>query len=103
MTEFLTRMSGIGRNGRAVMAALVVASVLGLAAGPALADERERARDEQQARDNHRDNDRGDRDHNEYRAYEYDGGPRYAYAPPPVVYTPYAPPALEFVFPLDIR
>jgi hypothetical protein len=103
MTNFLNRLSGATRNGRAVMAALAVASVLGLAAGPALADDRERARDEQQARDNHRDNDRRDNDRDGYRAYEGDGGPRYVYAPPAVVYTPYAPPALEFVFPLDIR
>lgn len=35
-----------------------------------------------------------------YRTYDDGDRERYSYGPPPVVYAPYAPPALEFVFPV---
>lgn len=45
------------------------------------------------------DNDRYER-RPAYRSYDYEDRDYYSYGPPPVVYAPYPPPAVEFVFPL---
>jgi hypothetical protein len=101
MKTHTSRTNRPRRNRHRVIAALTLAAALGLAAGPALAD-----------------NDHGNRGRNEahhaaptrvahhgggYRAYDYYGGRGYSYAPPVVVYAPYAPPAIDFVFPFHIR
>lgn len=96
MKNLMSRRHRTRRNGSALIAALALAAVIGLAAGPVLADNDHRGRDDQ-----HRSNDH--RDYGGSRAYDYNGGPGYVYAPPAVVYAPYAPPAIDFVFPVTIR
>jgi len=83
------------------MAALALAAAIGLAAGPALGDNR----DDRDRRDEHRPpvHRQVEHDNNGYRAYDYRDSGRYVYAPPAVVYAPYGPPALDFVFPINIR
>src|SRR3954451_18040399 len=94
-----------GRS-RGVLTAFVVAAALGLAAAPVLADNDDnRGHDNGHGKKHHgpppqaRNEYRGP----EYRSYNYYEGGRYYAAPPPVVYAPVAPPALEFVFPLTFR
>jgi hypothetical protein len=102
MKSSLTESSRLRRNRRGLLGTLVIATVIGLVAGPALADDN---RDRDRGHDQHRDREvhRGPppRMHEDYRAYDNNGG--YVYAPPAVVYAPYAPPALDFVFPIEIR
>lgn len=102
MKNLMSRSSGFRRNSHVLAAALTLAAVIGLSAGPALADKDNgnRGRNDQHGRSNDRDE---HRDYGGYRAYDYHGGPGYAYAPPAVVYAPYAPPAIDFVFPIHIR
>ena len=104
MTNLMSRRNRPGRSsyGYGFIVALVLAAAIGLAAGPVLADNDHgnRGRNDQHGRSYGR-NDH--RDYGGYRAYDYYGGNRYVYAPPPVIYTPYAPPAIDFVFPINIR
>lgn len=102
MKNLMGRSNGFHRNSRAFIAALTLAAVIGLSAGPVLADNDNgnRGRNDQRRAANNRDQ---HRDYGGYRAYDYHGGPAYAYAPPAVVYAPYAPPAIDFVFPINIR
>ncbi len=99
MNNPMSRHSRSHKNSHALVAALALAAVIGLASGPVLADNDHRGRDDQ-----HRSYDRDD--HHNYggsRAYDYYGSRGYVYAPPAVVYAPYAPPAIDFVFPIHIR
>jgi len=97
MKNIVDRSGGIRRHGQALVAGLVLATMVGVTAGPAFAADRDRGRAVHRSISRTRDHQRG------YRAYNYNNGPGYDYAPPPVVYAPYAPPALDFVFPIDIR
>jgi hypothetical protein len=89
-----------GRTGRALIAALGVFTLFGIAANSASADD-----DRNRRYDDHRDREvhRGPRPriHEEYRAYDNGGG--YVYAPPAVVYAPAPPSGIDFVFPIEIR
>lgn len=94
MKNLMSRSNRTHGNSYAFIAALALAAMIGLAAGPALANNDNHGRNDQ-----HRDH----RAYGGYRAYNYNGGPGYGYAPPAVVYAPYAPPAIDFVFPIHIR
>jgi hypothetical protein len=101
MKNLMARSNGIRLNSGRLIAALTLGAVIGLAAGPVLADNGDgnRGRNEQHHGWNGRDRDeyRG-YDNDGYRAYDYYGSTRYIYAPPPVVYVPYPPPPIEFIF-----
>ena len=100
MKKLLARRNGTRPSSRGVIAALALTAVIGLAAWPAFADEdygnrghHEEYRGDPRDRARYSDNDpRG------YRAYDYYGSERYVYAPPPVVYEPYPPSPIEFIF-----
>ncbi len=88
------------RAGRALIAALGVFTLFGVATNSAFADD-----DRNRGHDDHRDREvhRGPppRFHEDYRAYDNGGG--YVYAPPAVVYAPAPPSGIDFVFPIEIR
>jgi hypothetical protein len=81
--------------GTLVLSALLAASIGGLAAAPARADNDDRGRYVQQER-----NDRAR--HPVRRTYRSEQ-PSYVYAPPPVYYVPPQRPAIDLVFPLNFR
>jgi hypothetical protein len=86
------------------MAAVTLAAVIGLAAGPVLADNDDwnRGRNDHHGKSYDRDRD-SHGGYSGYRAYDYYGSRGYVYAPPAVVYAPYSPPSIDFVFPIHIR
>jgi hypothetical protein len=99
MNTLSDRNDNRGRGGRALIAALGVFTLLGFAAGPAFADDRDHGHDDHRDREVHRGP--PPRMHEDYRAY--DGGGGYVYAPPAVVYAPAPPSGIDFVFPIEIR
>ena len=100
MSNLLARSDATRRNGRRLLAVLSVFTLIGLAAGPAMADD---DRDRDHGHDRDREVHRGPppRVHEDYRAYDNGGG--YVYAPPAVVYAPAPPSGIDFVFPIEIR
>jgi len=80
--------------GTLVLSVLLAASIGGLAAAPARADNDDRGRNVQQERHS--------RAHHPVTTYRYEQ-PSYVYAPPPVYYVPPQRPAIDLVFPLNFR
>ena len=100
MKNLFARADGARPSRNGLMAALSIVSLIGLASGPALADDRhDRDREIHRDREVHRGP--PPRFHEEYRAYDNGGG--YVYAPPAVIYAPAPPAGIDFVFPIEIR
>lgn len=103
MNALKKRVTGIGRVAGRVAAALVLAATIGgAAARPALADDDDRWEHGHHWREHERHEAHERWEHRGYYYNPYERGV-YIYGPPPVVYEPAPPPAIQFVFPLDIH